>query len=443
MTSTVQEELHPHSHGQIFLRKAYIATDKSGKGNMVNWPKSAFKRRFLSGKTNMTEKADMTEEATPELRWSSTQVLGQEQSVLAGQLPGEIRNLIYSFVWGDSGLEPFARKNTPAAGRDSQRHASSQPAHRGHPLALLLTCRKINLEATSLAFSLNTFVISRNYKLPTYLSFHQLIAPLPASRVHFLSHLAYDAGTIPCCYHGIHSPTIATDAHPYDTTHLSPVVTHALVLFPALSRLALCVDAHARAHCGHCPHNDGFLEPPRRARVPQWFLRTVAVALNGRMYAWQKGERWSAVWPQEERGGAVVQDVYGLLGVEGVVGLGEALVGMEECGIEVCACGCGQPSWVVVELVQETGRRVRVGLVHYEKGEEEGEGAEGGRDPVREMVRMEGVRVRCEGFGGRGGKEFWKGFRENNKGAVARAWDQGVGWVRWGKRKREAGSRRR
>jgi hypothetical protein len=79
----------------------------------------------------------------------------QVDSLFLSLLPAEIRNQIYSYV--------FTTYHSQLSEEDITRveTANTHP----HPLALLLTCRKVNLETSLLAFSIHTFLVHGDWSI--------------------------------------------------------------------------------------------------------------------------------------------------------------------------------------------------------------------------------------------------------------------------------------
>ncbi|EAT88116.2 hypothetical protein SNOG_04356 [Parastagonospora nodorum SN15] len=83
-------------------------------------------------------------------------------------LPAELRNQIYSYVFGDRLIvicpDPLKSNGVtgeiyPGTGSDCVNAENVSPRRPFHTFALLKTCRQINAEASTLPFELNTFVL--------------------------------------------------------------------------------------------------------------------------------------------------------------------------------------------------------------------------------------------------------------------------------------------
>lgn len=374
----------------------------------------------------------------------------QMQSPLLGMLPAEIRNEIYGWVFRYMGVEEMdeadeedeedegketeptghsedgdpdeaKEETTPTAKTPNSPPTKPKPKQKQkqkptQPLSLLLSCRKIRFEATLLAFSTRTF-ITRSTSPQTFHALRARTSILSSAQLSAITSLAYDL----------------SEAETYYFHRGTPFIANSLILFSGLKNLELRIKkgkpvernaVHAQTPW---PAYEGGL---KERRVPSWLLTTVQNVVKGREYAWQKGEKWSVLWPQE-RTACFLEEMLGQgrpeMAREAVA---EAMQGID--GVEPCACACGEPSWMMCEMLQETGRRVRLQVLYYGSVD---------LDRFRELQRH---RVRLEpgaeplpltmlpnanalGFGWDGEAEYWEGFRRSTEGFTGLL--ERLGWV--------------
>lgn len=372
--------------------------------------------------------------------WSEGKVDEQEQSSFAGKLPAEVRNHIYYWIFRHSGdLEEMNIKNSFQVQRDScSRPAGDETnAERGyyedgntstsstskslrkklesaHPLSLLSTCRKVNQEATLLAFHHHTFVSRKNAS-----AFHNLqyrTSTLSSEQINVISSLAYEV----------------IESHIYYSPHIGSFIASSLLLFPNLANIEVRISKRSLIKVQSLlrPHtNYGFESDNERLnRVPNWLASTIKNVTNGRAFAWQKGQKWSVEWPQEKNGSATL--VHFLYAVSEHESAARAMEGAG--GIEPCVCGCGKSSWLMADLVQETGRRVRVRVLFYGSFAD----AENSRELQNSRVRLipgtepqasinlPGVTQNdASGFGWSPESDYWYELQSKNRGLLSRLWD--------------------
>jgi hypothetical protein len=92
-----------------------------------------------------------------------------------------------------------------------------------HALSLLLTCRKIYLDATLFAFNIRTVTLSKHGLVPTYLALEGLTSLLSEPHPNSIFRLAYDV------------PYVGPRALVLSVQYF----THSLLIFPALRHLEL------------------------------------------------------------------------------------------------------------------------------------------------------------------------------------------------------------
>lgn len=180
------------------------------------------------------------------------------------------------------------------------------PPRPPHPLSLLLTCRKINSEANTLAFHSHTFLLSPEfYRQVTFLELSAATRLLSSIQKSAISSLAFEMGK----------------AYWRDARQASDFMTNAIVIFPSLSHLEIRVPqgqvqlSPPESH-GHRPEGRNTSEDASLVRqaggterwktdaidnfVPKWFQIALLDVIDGRAYAWQKvdGGKWSVRFPQ-------------------------------------------------------------------------------------------------------------------------------------------------
>ncbi|KAF2476384.1 uncharacterized protein BDR25DRAFT_339411 [Lindgomyces ingoldianus] len=348
----------------------------------------------------------------------------QEGCAFLTRLPPEVRNEIYELVFGtnmgiyDSPLKTVATpvttgqargfilaKTPKEGGKEASKEVSEAPKIQtpgppAHPLSLLLTCQKINQEATLLAFNNFTFTTR------SYTSFWMLkdrSQHLSPEQFSAISHLAY---------------AIESDGVYYSYMS-SDFLANSLALFAGLKRLELRIkkrhprEGQHNINLGHFPMSgDTARMSIIRRCVPDWWLMSLTQVTNGRSLAWQAGETWTVEWPQ-----------YDLLEKEmdvehewGGCAVNVALPNIAKNlpGASLCSCGCDEVRWWQANLVQKSGRKVEVDVVYYgdteevEREEREGtyirlkEGAE--RLDVKEVDGGNGILWEAD-------KKYWEDLR--------------------------------
>ncbi|KAF2192614.1 hypothetical protein K469DRAFT_746008 [Zopfia rhizophila CBS 207.26] len=267
-----------------------------------------------------------------------------------------------------------------------------------HPLSLLLTCRKINQEATLLAFSTHPFTIP---KLTTFFDLKLSSMHLQPEQFQSITALAFDTG--------INVPLYSYRAADF--------LTNSLALFPGVKRLEIRVK---REHIEwnstsqpviRLPGLGEVVQESIRNGVPEWWHTAIANVLHGRSLAWQHGQRWKAEWPQLGEDFRDPEYLYGKARMDDPSYLDTELIQ----GTSSCGCGCGEFSSLRAFLVQETGRKVEIEAVYYDDREGEWrrsskrlrvrlrEGVE--RLPVREVDGGNGLQWDAD-------EEYWKGMRK-------------------------------
>lgn len=402
-----------------------------------------------------------------ELEWDRADVNEQTQCGFLTRLPAEIRNEVYRLVFEtNSGLyeeDPerpvenerslegggknwnwdFNRDDEEVGGaRDREdiegenvdkdkittktsnaiirkRVDESRPAH---PLSLLLTCRLINLEATLLAFSTYTFATSHQL-YTTFFTLQIVVSHLSYYQFNAITNLAFD---------------IYRD-YAAETGKVSDFLSNTLLLFPGVKRLEVrCkrgIDHPNTVHTGMFDAvtydiggknamQEEWMGRAAKRYVPRWFQTTLHHVVCGRAYSWQKGQKWCIYYPALEYPQLTFQtDFSSPNAPETTAVISPDYAGLLP-GIELCTCGCGSASWVLAQLVQETGRKVEVEVLFYEDSEAERERERKGLT-VRLRPNVEHLPV-VNVNGGRGlvwdaHEEYWSGLRMR-KGWILGGW---------------------
>ncbi|KAF2438576.1 hypothetical protein P171DRAFT_491234 [Karstenula rhodostoma CBS 690.94] len=298
--------------------------------------------------------------------WKADAVHSQGQSHLAGRLPAEVRNLIYAYLWGDLSAILQEEEN------EEEKEVANQPVietsrgilndgsyeedvdtGRSHPLSLLSTCRKIYLDATLFAFSHHTFKTSMYNVVPTYLALTQLTALLSELHVNAISRLAYD---LPFLY-------------PTATNHCATYVTNSLLIFPALTYFEIHTPEVSAARAGALHGRSPVTSP--EGFVPLLLSDTLDNIINGHSYMWQKGEKWSVKWPQEDDPDCIHTASMHEFSSTGFVEEGNSkrrYPGIPRRLMSPCVCGCGAPCRNSAVLCHEGGRQpVTLQLKYHNK----------------------------------------------------------------------------
>ena len=286
------------------------------------------------------------------------------------KLPAEVRNCIYEFVLekrdvleeneeeeteeemasekrGDESSNPPEAPSTNEGSNSDVEFTRTPPSEQRHPLSLLLTCRRINVEATLLAYANHTFTIHNRL----FNTFHDLLTQtylLSPSQISAITSLAYNMP--------LHRGSL--------------FLAGALVLFPAVTRLRLRIE-RTRDEQGGNPHANAAGDASKSACVAPWLWSTLNEVREGKCVGgWQAGQKWELEWPQMDEEIEILSKInqtYSNNGddvfVPGARAIREAH--LRDLGVEQCACGCGVPCWNRVWLVQESGRRVRLDVVYY------------------------------------------------------------------------------
>ena len=153
-----------------------------------------------------------------------------------------------------------------------------------------------------------------------------------------------------------------------------------MLLFPTVQRLTIRVkngkQANHQAHMQDIFPTANSEGPVRdaalRRYVPHWFRGTIQPVINGSSFSWQTGHKWRVEWPQFDSP-AYIQGMEYINPTEGwqmTGSMSPEAVGVVD-GVELCVCGCGELRWLAALLVQETGRKVEVGVVYYGDAEAE------------------------------------------------------------------------
>lgn len=262
----------------------------------------------------------------------------QGQSSFFSNLPAEIRNEIYNYAFQSGARELLSVE--------------------AHPLSLLLTCRKVYHEASTIAFSQHTFPLCTSPKFVTFVSMRNAKSHLSLQQIQAVTALSYDLRrNYGCKYLGFEATT---------------VLANAILVFPNLQRFELRIlrgrktseDIHCGYILGTCVADQ---RDVARKYLPHWFSSSILQGMVGsRVYSWQTGERWKVELPQAE------DDTY-LEVLEEMDTAGnrwlapfmspDAIGNVR--GVRMCPCHCGNVEWTSADIVQETGRRIAIDTVYY------------------------------------------------------------------------------
>jgi hypothetical protein len=183
------------------------------------------------------------------------------------KLPAELRNEVYAYVFsrstsGDRYREALDwQEKMETEGRTDAEHNENPPTP-PHPLTLLLTCRKINSEATLLAFRTHTF--TPRHALSSY-RFRQQTSVLSTHQINAITRLAL-------------SWEFQHMSHTLCEHVCAKFIIHTVSILPSLRIIELCV-RQRRAGKGS-------------RGVPMWFVCTLNMAVNGREYVWRRENVW-------------------------------------------------------------------------------------------------------------------------------------------------------
>jgi hypothetical protein len=269
----------------------------------------------------------------------------QEQSPFFRRLPAEVRNDIYYYAFD---AEPRELLSVEA-----------------HPLSMLLTCHKVNHEATNLAFSRLTFPLSTQITPTVFGSMRHATLHLSTDQVDAITAVSYDQRG-------------ALAGHRQRSGHISEmpdILTNAILLFPSLRRFEIR-NLRIR-NVLRTPHQDAYLGPnvnrgPHadlaviEKYAPYWFVKVLEGTIHGHAYAWQSRERWTIDWPQLKDSHYLSishhENCHG--GVFYKISTSTEAVGAVR-GVHLCPCSCNGVEWTSADLVQETGRIITVEFVYY------------------------------------------------------------------------------
>jgi hypothetical protein len=269
----------------------------------------------------------------------------QIQSPLLSILPGEIRNAIYQYVFTPATSEPdFAS---------------------AYPLSLLLTCHRINHEASTLAFHYHNFELARNDRRDTFIAKRASTAHLSTAQVNTISMVSCD---------------LRRDYTARQNAIVAPIICNTILMFQSLARFEIRIMHGKKSHLtlhgsryhprmSAATHDLQVIGPSKYA--PIWFSESIVKRITGReTYAWQDGEHWDARWPQLEHDEYLDLTAGTDAGGRNVLipNMSVDAVGNLR-GVHMCPCSCGEVCWLSVDLVQQTGRTVAIDTVFY--GQEE------------------------------------------------------------------------
>jgi hypothetical protein len=300
-----------------------------------------------------------------------------------------------------------------------------EPSMPAHGLSLLLTCRKVSQEATILAFNIYTFNLTSSKPASFFILRHST-AHLSPKQFSAITTLALDL-----------SPDFRSSYR-----KASDFLSNAILLFPTVQRLTIRVPkgkrANQQAHMldmfstldAEGPVRDAAL----RRYVPNWLSSTIQHVVNSPSSSWQTGHKWRVEWPQFDSP-LYVQGMEYANPIEGWQMTGsmpQEAAGVVE-GVKLCICGCGELRWLAAHLVQETGRRVKIGVEYCRDAEAEElrkmkirlEPLKGGADPLP-LTWLQGG----DAAGWEVDEQYWNELRAK-KGNFTAMWKLRT-WRFWG-----------
>ncbi|KAH8723871.1 hypothetical protein GQ44DRAFT_803146 [Phaeosphaeriaceae sp. PMI808] len=144
------------------------------------------------------------------------------------------------------------------------------------------------------------------------------------------------------------------------------LITNALLIFPSLSHFELRI---LRGEVGFQELHHNNTPPMGRERVihtyiPYWFTSFILQPItNGYAHAWQAGEHWNVETPDLKNGVNLDDDDSednSLFKTSKSI-----YINRKVRGVHLCPCKCGNVQWLSADLVQQTGRRLRIDTTYY------------------------------------------------------------------------------
>ncbi|EAT92056.1 hypothetical protein SNOG_00561 [Parastagonospora nodorum SN15] len=156
--------------------------------------------------------------------------------------------------------------------------------------------------------------------------------------------------------------------HSYENSN---IIANAILLFPNLERFEIRIlrgrKTSEDVHCSYDPqeHEHGHAGAVRK-HVPHWFHSIIDNVTKGCAYKWQTGEHWMAEWPQLEDGEYFeTAEDYDLSGSTQIAPFMSPDAVGKVRGVQKCPCRCGNVVWTSANIIQETGRMIKIDSVFY------------------------------------------------------------------------------
>jgi hypothetical protein len=195
----------------------------------------------------------------------------QKQCMLLQKLPAELRNTIYGYAvsvtYTQGSTRDLRRRNGAYDAKERNREASSPSTH---PLALLLTCRLINTEATVILFSTHSF------RLTSALPFYGL--QQRTSRLQIFQRNAITSLSLAILQ--------LDDTRVPKPSALGAFFTAAILLLPGMEDIVLRVeiDSLSRQALAFSTGTRGEIEANDK-HIPDWFADSLEAVMLGGAYA--------------------------------------------------------------------------------------------------------------------------------------------------------------
>lgn len=258
----------------------------------------------------------------------------QSDSIFFANIPAEIRNLIYEYVFTFPSSE---WKTYPDLTPD--------------PLCLLLTCQKVNQEATNLAY--HHFPFSIRAKTVTLDNLRIKTSHLSTQQHSLITCISHTPGCL--------TPTLGEEL----------LLSNAIVHFPGLKRFEVNLpnDPDPFHWRGFTPQLDltkvNYTQLPVEDYLPSWYKFTVLAAVNE--LASIHHRTWHIHCPQLDHLNCTSSK-----GKEKSTNFSPAPQSHHDTvdisqGLSACPCGCDIIIWSSINLHEATGRSVTVNLTFHGK----------------------------------------------------------------------------
>ncbi|CAO2657736.1 Nn.00g038620.m01.CDS01 [Neocucurbitaria sp. VM-36] len=212
----------------------------------------------------------------------------QEQCGFLFRLPAEIRNEIYEYVFAEEvdsevGMEKEKQNQETNEQEKGSDIICFTPLLPSHPLSLLLSCRKINMEASIIAYRLNAFSVKE------HLTFHELrqrssILPQPLFRA--ISRMSFALGK-------------QKRSSPFWHDAMKKFLIHTIRLSPNIKELVIRIWTPVECKDPWLIGVPLNYRPivPWKGHVPEWFISALDAVIQDRSNFWHRGEKWAVLWP--------------------------------------------------------------------------------------------------------------------------------------------------